>query len=303
LNRFEEAAALLTPGVAAHLSDVVPTYGLGLAQAMLGQDAQARQTLTKVPSASAYGSAAAIQLALLSARAKDDADALTILESRADQHPGSVKIGGFAIALLRRSGHKQEALQLLNRLYAVDPADNMLRFERVLLGSEDEDLWEHLAVDGERVLNLVDEYLSLGSDEDALRLLSRTYPPLSDDEIEPGAVPAAIHPMIAYYRAFVRARLGQDATEDLSIAGAGVTRYVFPNRSSSVAVLKGALAANPSDAHARIFLGRLFLNQLEVDEAIAQWREAQKRCPTCPELDRELGQVLADLKRIPADRR
>jgi Flp pilus assembly protein TadD len=109
--------------------------------------------------------------------------------------------------------------------------------------------------------------------------------------------------MIAYYRAFVRARLGQDATEDLSIAGAGVTRYVFPNRSSSVAVLKGALAANPSDAHARIFLGRMFLNQLEVDEAIAQWREAQKRCPTCPELDRELGQVLADLKRIPADRR
>jgi tetratricopeptide (TPR) repeat protein len=300
LNRFEEAANLLSPVVAADPSDAALTYGLGLAQAMLGRDAQARQTLSKVPPSSAFGSAAAVQLALLSARAKDDAGALAILEPRVDQQSGPLKIGGLTVALLRRSGHKQEALQLLNRLYAVDPADNMLRFERVLLASEDEDLWKHLAVDGERVLNLVDEYLSLGSDDDALRLLSHTYPPVSAAEIEPGAAPAVLHPLIAYYRAFLRARLGQDATEDLRTAAAESTRYVFPNRWSSVAVLNGALKANPSDAPARLLLGRLFLNQLEVDEAIAQWQEAQKLNPGFPELNRELGQVLTEIKKDPA---
>lgn len=188
---------------------------------------------------------------------------------------------------------------MLNRLYDDDPADNMLRFERTLLGSEDEDLWKHLAVDGERVLNLADEYLNLGSDEDALRLLSHTYPPVSAAEIEPGAIPAVLHPMVVYYRAFFRARMGQDATEDLRTAAAGSTRYVFPNRWSSVAVLEGALKANPSDAHARLLLGRLFLNQMEVDEAIAQWQEARKLNTAFPELDRDLGQVLTEVKKCP----
>ena len=65
-------------------------------------------------------------------------------------------------------------------LYAADPADSLLRFERIQLGTEDPDFWTHLAVDGERVLNLVDEYLSLGSDDDALlcsATLIRPYPP------------------------------------------------------------------------------------------------------------------------------
>ena len=292
LNRFEEAAALLSRAVAVDSSDAASAYGLGLAQAMLGQPDQARQTLYKVRLTSAYSSAAALQQALLSARAKEDARALAILKTVS----ASVRIGGLEVALLRRSGRKSEALERLAPLYAADPADSFLRFERIQLGTEDPDFWAHLAVDGERVLDLVDEYLSLGSDDDALLLLSHAYPPVSAGQIESGAVPAALHPLIAYYRSFVRARLGQDPTADLRQAAAGLTRYVFPNRWSSVAVLNSALKANPSDAHARLLLGRLLLNQLNVDEAEAQWQAARKINPALPELV-DLGRALSEVRK------
>lgn len=98
--------------------------------------------------------------------------------------------------------------------------------------------------------------------------------------------------MIVYCRRFFRVRTGQDATEDLLTAAAGSTRYVFPNRWSTFAVLEGALKANPSDVHARLFLGRLFLNQTEVDEAIPQLQEARKLSAAFPDLDRDPGQLL-----------
>ena len=79
-------------------------------------------------------------------------------------------------------------------------------------------------------------------------------------------------------------------------AAAGVTRYVFPNRWSSVAVLNSALKANPSDAHARLLLGRLLLNQLNVDEAAAQWQAARKINPAFPELV-DLGQALMEVRK------
>ncbi len=298
LQRFAEATTLLSAAVVADPSDVASLYGLGLAQAMVGCDV-ARQTLQKVPSSNAWGTAAALQLALLAARAKDEATAVEILKGRFDQHSSPVRIGALTVALLRRTGHQREAQHLLNSLYATDPADNMLRFERVLLGGEDPDLWVHLSIDGERVLDLVDEYLSLGSVHDALRLLSYGYLPAPENEVDPGAIPAAFHPLIIYYRAFVRAQLGQKANEDWHAAAKGVTRYVFPNRWSSVAVLEAAIRANPSDVQARLFLGRLFVNQFEIDKAIGQWQEAQKINRTFPQLDADLGQVLAEMKKCP----
>ena len=90
----------------------------------------------------------------------------------------------------------------------------------------------------------------------------------------------------------MRARLGSDAKDDLRLASAGSTQYVFPSRWSSLAVLNSALKANPSDACAHLLLGRLLLCQMKVDEALAQWQEARALDPALPGLDRDLGLVL-----------
>ncbi len=169
-----------------------------------------------------------------------------------------------------------------------DPADTMLRIENVGLGGDDAALWTHLGADSERVLNLADQYMTLGMWEDALALLAHAYPAVPKDQLEPGAVPPGASPLLAYYRAYCRSRLGQvsaaERDADLREASAESTRYVFPFRSSSFAVLTAAIESNPSDATAHFLLGRLLLSRQMTDDAIAEWRKAQALKPPPPEL-------------------
>lgn len=292
LNRFEEAATLLARVHAAVPADDEASYYLGVAQSALGRDADARQTLSQVRPALPFGAPAALQLAFIAARAGEYPASLAALKPLLSTRSGSARPGALEVALLRRSGHAQEAREKLAAWQTIDPADSMLRFESTLLGPDDPALWPHLGADSERVLNLVDEYLSLGLDEDALRLLDHSYPSVPPDEIEPGAVPPLLNPLFFYYRAYCRARLGQNPSEDLKTAAESSTRYAFPFRPSSIAVLKYALRANPSDGPARLLLGRLFLHGLMVDEAIAEWQAARSLNPRLPELHRDLGKAL-----------
>lgn len=296
LNRFEEAANLLGKVHAAAPSDIETSYLLGVVQAMLGRDAEARQTLSGVNPATALGPPAALQLAAVATRAKDYAAALVALKPLLPRGGGPVRGGALEVALLRHSGRTEDALQRLAAWQSIDPAHSMLRFERTLLGSADEALWRHLGADTERVLNLVDEYLNLGMFQDAWLLLSRSYPLIPTEQLEPGAVPPAQSPLIGYYRAFCAARSGEanSSPEPLS---KGFTRYVFPSRPSSFQVLQTALLANPSDATAHLLMGRLFMHALMSDEAIAEWQKARAAGPGPAELYRDLARAMIDLKK------
>lgn len=299
LGRFEEAAKLLAHVHAAVPADEEACYYLGAAQAGLGRDADARRSLAQVRPASPFGAPAALQLAFAAARAGEYSASLGFLKPLLSARSGSVRPGALEVALLRRAGHPQEAREKLLAWRAIDPADSMLRFESGMLGPDDPELWTHLGADSERVLNLVDEYLSLGLDADALRLLDHSYPPVAPEDLEPGALPPHLNPLFFYYRAYCRARLGQNPSEDLKAAGGSSTRYAFPFRPSSIAVLKQALRANPSDAQARLLLGRAFLHSLMVDEAIAEWQAAGSLNPRLPELHRDLGKALIGPKKDP----
>ena len=66
------------------------------------------------------------------------------------------------------------------------------------------------AADANRVLDLVDQYLAIGAYDDALGLLERQYPPVQGSSREPGAVAPEESPLLAYYRGYVRERLGRE---------------------------------------------------------------------------------------------
>jgi tetratricopeptide (TPR) repeat protein len=297
LNRFEESAKLLERVHAAAPDDDETSYYLGVAQAMLGRDADACGAFAQVRSTSPFAEPSAIQLAFIAARAGQYSASLSALGPSLSERAGIARPGALEIALLRHAGRQKEAEAEVAVWQAIDPADSMLRFERTLLVADDPELWTHFAADSERSLNLVDDYLNLGLYEDALRLLAHPYPPAPPETIEPGAVPPAESPLFLYYRAYCRSRLGQDPAEDLRAAAAASTRYAFPFRPSSMAVLKFALQANPSDVVARLLLGRLFLHALMVDEAIAEWQQARALNPRLPDLYRDLGKVLIDVRK------
>ena len=297
LGRADEAEPLFAKAIGGNPSDVEASYLLGVAQAMRGEDAEATKALSRVPAGSPFTDAAALQMTYIAARAKDYPGALAALKPLLiPDVTRAVRAGAFEVALLRRSGKTEAAKKALATWRALDPADTMLRIEAVLLGAEDADLWNRMAKDAERVLNYADEYLSLGMTEDALTLLSHAYPAIPKEQIEPGAVQASQSSLLAYYRAYCRSRLNQDAAEDLRQASAESTRYVFPYRASSYTVLNAALAANPSDATAHFLLGRLLMYRLLEDEAIQEWHKAQSLKPAPAEAAAELSAFTKKMK-------
>ncbi len=290
LHRFQDAAALLESVRAVADTDEV-LYSHGVALAMLGRDAEAQETLARIGPSAPFAQAAAVQLALLAAKAKNDDAALAAIKPLLSPPGERIRLGAFEVALLRRAGRKDEALRQLALWQGYDPADSMLRFEKILLGTDEPDLWTHLAADAERVLLLADDYIRIGMCEEALRLLGYSYPSLPPERLEPGAVPPAKSPMVAYYRAWCKEQLHQPAADDLSQAAHLAAAYAFPYLPLTPAVLQYALKANPSDATAHYLLGRYLMQGLEVEEAIAEWTKARS-LPDAPKgLDDELARA------------
>jgi tetratricopeptide (TPR) repeat protein len=288
LKRYAEAAALLEEAKGRATTDAEVRYYLGLARAGLGEDAKARTEWEAAQVLPAFRAPARLKLAQLDARNGEVARALERLRDL----PETPRASGLEVAVLRRLGRLDEARSRLDHDRALDPTSSMLRYEGVRLGGQDSALWVHLGADPERVLDLAVEYMGLGSWADALDLLERTYPAASGLQAEPGAVPPQENPEVVYYRGYCRKKLGGSARPDFEAASRLSTRYVFPSRPQSLAVLRRAVESNPRDATAHFLLGSLFLSSASSDDAIREWQEARRLDPRLPVLHRNLGRTL-----------
>jgi len=211
-----------------------------------------------------------------------------------------IRAGGMEVALLRRTGQIEEAKTRLRHWRSVDPPSSFLRHEAVLLGAADEGLWTHLAADPERVLELVVDYMALGLWEDAHSLLARRYPS-TGRVAEPGTALPQEYPLVAYYRGYCAERAGRSGGEDFAVASRQSTRYVFPNRPESLAVLRRAVQVDPQDATARFLLGSLLLSGGQSDAALGEWETARALDPKLPVLHRNIGFTLLYARGAAAD--
>jgi tetratricopeptide (TPR) repeat protein len=109
---------------------------------------------------------------------------------------------------------------------------------------------------------------------------------------EPGALPVARHPEIAYYRGYCRERLGGSGHADFQAASRLPTTYVFPRRAETMTVLRRALVDDPRDATAHALVGALELSSGRVKAAIESWDRARGLDPRMAVLHRNLGLAL-----------
>jgi len=292
LQRPEQAASQLARAQARVSNDPEVQYYLGLAQLALGHESAARTQWENAQILGPFRPAARLELARLDARAGDLAQALARLQGALGEAPDAVRLGGLEVALLRRLGNTAEARARLGAWQRLDPTGNLLRNEAAKLGPGDAELWVHLAGNPERVLDVVEDYLSLGFFDDALELLARRYPTGAAVMAEAGTLAPQDHPLIGYYRGYCRERAGASGAADYQLASTLSTRYVFPSRASTLPVLKAALASNPSDATAHFLLGSLLLSGGRSEEALAEWQETRRLNPRLPVLHRNLGLTL-----------
>lgn len=281
----------LQAAYARNTTDAETRYYLGVALAAAGRPVDARPHLEGAARFRATRTAASLALARLDARDHPER-ALEEVRTAGSACPGCSIARGLESAVLRHQHRAAEARETARRGYVIDPAMSLLRYERVQSGEEDAGLWEHLGADANRVLDLVDQYLAMGGYEDALALLDREYPKVEPPRREPGAVTPDESPLVAYYRGYVRERLGQSGAADYAAARKRSTLYVFPHRRSAYAVLNAAIKANPEDSTARFLLGSNYLASGLVERAIETWQAVRAARPAIPTLHRNLALAL-----------
>lgn len=286
LLHYEEAKTLLDRVAARDTTDAEAAYYLAIADEGLGKNREARESYESAERLPAFRSAAGLRLAELSAREGNLQQAESYLRSATRSAPDDPRAAEELSAVLQAEGHTAEAQSLANEWLARFPQRYFLLEQ---IGKPD---LQHLADDAERVLNVASEYMRLGMYSGALEVLSRSYPAAIPDESEPGILPPGKHPMVAYFRAYCRQKLGQSSSADFN-AGANLpTNYVFPSRPEDLDVLRTAVRLNSQDATAHYLLGTLYFSRGLTGEALSEWQQARALNPQIPVLHASLGRAL-----------
>lgn len=293
LGEFKAAEEDLNRALSAPGADSETFYYAAIAEKMSGHQDAAARLLARVSPASEFGAAAVLEQAILAARSGNDARALQLLAPIPPDPGRGARMAGIRAALLRRTGDRESARSQVKTGLALAPEDPLVRFEATLAGAGDPALWSYLAGDAERVLDVADEYMGLGFWEDALAVLTHDYTKTDPKFVEPGAVSPASSALTAYYTAFCQQQLRRDPSAELARAASLGTRYQFPFRASSYAVLEAALEKNPSDATAHALLGNLEMYSLQAEDAETEYRKALALNPKL-EVERKTMAAAAD---------
>ncbi len=289
LLHYDEAIKYLVPVEARETSNPEPSYYLGIAYDALGRDREARLSYGEALRVPEFHAAGSLKLAELEARQGHLQAAANDLTESLNTAGDDIRSAEELVAVEHALGQNDAANTLARQWLARYPTSYFLREE---LGDPD---LAHLAADYERVLNIANEYISLGLYEKALGVLSRTYPQVPADQTEPANVLPQDDPEVLYYRAYCEQKLGRSTTDEYSAAAKASTKYIFPSGATSYKVLQAALAANPDDANANYLLGTLEFSVGMTDAGLEKWKHAQHSHPQIPSLDRDIGLALLQI--------
>jgi len=293
LLHYEDAVTFLQRALERNTTDAETAYYLGIAYEAVESPQKARNAFEIAFRLPEWRAAAAVRLAELSAREQKLDQAKFYLSSALQSAPNDLRAAEELTAIEMALGMEKQAHALAKESLQRFTLSDFIRNE---MGTVDP---QHLANDHSRILNIAREYMRLGLYRPALDVLSRKYPDPRPDESEPGATSPARDPMLAYYRAYCRMKLGESSAADDHIAASLPTDYVFPSSAEDLTVLRAAVQANASDANAHYLLGTLYFSRGIADQALAEWESARKLNPKIPVLDASLGLELLHVKNDP----
>ena len=272
LLRYDDAVRWLAPIEEHFTSEPEVSYYLGIALEGLRRTREARTQFEAAYRTPSVRAAAALKLAEIAAQDGDRTRAAQYLRQVLRDAPGDVRAREELIEL---AGPGTELPEL-----------SILRAEAI-------------ASDPDRLLSRTALLMRLGVWREALAQLSREYPSPPAEQREPGVPLPQDDPLVAYYRAYCREKLGENASADYDRAYRLSTAYVFPGGAQTLAVLESAVRHRPADAAAHYLLGDLRLASGLVDKAVDEWQIARRLDAKIPVLDASLGRVLLRIRHEP----
>jgi len=300
LKQYGPAIADLSTVLVRVSNEQEASYYLGLAYEATGELEKAQRAFEVSEQFGTFRAASLDELAALDTRKGNLAKAHEKLTLAYTEFPDAARLADMDVALLRLLGDTVKAKSHLTSLREMDPTNSFLRYEATRLGETDTALWEHLAGDPSRVIEIAAQYMHFGLWTEAAELLAAKYPSDRPGIVrEPGMPKPEDDPMIAYYRGYCREMAKQDGSADYALAAKMSTTYVFPNRAESFEVLKRSIAVNTKDANAHALLGDLYMSGGMEEEAMREWSAAREINPALPALLRNMGATAMYLKQPP----
>lgn len=290
LQWYSESTQLLQGAQKRDTPNSIIAYYLGIAEEGSGHLREAetsfniayRQVLLRAP--------AARRLAELEAQQGDLQRAYIFARTAVETVPDDTLARDQMEVLTRALGNSVEADRLAHLGLITDPTSDFLKEELAI-----PDL-PHLAADPYRVLRIATVYIRLGLYQKASAVLDQIYPAVPEDQSEPSSVLPQNHPLVRYYAAYCRSKLGGDAQQNWQAASRLSPSLVFPSTETDRLVLESALFANASDATAHYLLGTLLFSKGLFDAGMAHWTEAKQLDPHLPVVDVDLGKAWLQLK-------
>ena len=240
-------------------------------------------------------------LAAISAGEGKYSEALDFAERALVKNAHNIKARGLKAYLLRKLKIYTQANTWVEENLALDPFDFVSCNEKLLLALcgeavSAEDSGTGVEAGNSLAQNLAEMRAQLNA---KMRDFQENYLMTARDYAEFGAYPEAVeilqqctkdYPMLTYYEAYYRSKLGEDATELLKKAERQPSDYCFPNKLEDIGVLRFAIGQD-CKAKAGYYLGNLFYDRLQWEEALALWEDSARADDTFPTTFRNLSLV------------
>ena len=250
-------------------------FNLGLALNADGQREKAYDAFYKSTWSGETQSAGFYWLACLSAQKKEYRQALEFAEQSLVRNWHHMKARNLKLALLRQLG--EAVSTLLEESLAIDPLHMGCLYEKAML-TGDQGAWEAMMrTEAHNYLVLSSAYLDAGLYPDAMRILS-----CCREE----------HPMLAYYKSFLSAALGdrEEAAKWAERGEAAPPEGCFPSRMEEMAILLHGIRLRGGDAPmARYYLGNLLYDKKQYADAVMHWETAAAQNPAFAMVHRNLS--------------
>jgi tetratricopeptide (TPR) repeat protein len=247
-------------------------YYLGLVLRAEGRDREAVDHLLWNVRSGQHEAEARYLLAEIALASGKPKEAVEILTHAVRYSPGIKILTTYALAK-RLAGDLEGARSAVDRVVGFMPMDYFALHERYLVhkaaGREDDsrqswdELWRLLSREPDSVLELVFDYSEAGQFGECRRVLEEAIRRAAEAK-------RPVYPMIHYALGYFLEQSGDRAAagRQYAFGAAGDPAMVFPHRPEELAILRAAIAANPTDGRASYYLGDVLAGLNRLEEAL-----------------------------------
>ena len=244
-------------------------YLLGLDLFYMGREKEAYDAFYKASWSNEQQEMSFYYLAVIASKNKEYDIALEHIERSLVKNAHNIKARGLKAWICKKQGMTIKAKLMIEENLLLDPFDFVSGYEFVLLAEDEKVKNERLSELKKRMRNFEGNYLITAQDYAQWGAYDRAIDVL--------ALCTKKYPMLYYYAAYYNNQLGEkkNVKKLLAEAETASSDYCFPNKLEDIEVLKFAIK-NGCRNKASYYLGNLFYDKLQWDEAIELWEMSKK---------------------------